>query len=78
MTLTLNVSYEEAQAIRYGLALAMEQARASARVMKNDPLEVYRNKEVEKKYKAIERKIASTVDVEVKKLVDSRKARGVS
>lgn len=71
MTIHLDIEFEDAQIIRMGLAYAIQHAKDSARAMKNNPLEVYRNKEVEKKYKAVEKRITTAVNAEIKKFVDA-------
>ena len=72
MTIHLDLSYEEAQIIRTGLNYAIMHAQASARAMKNNPLEVYRNKEVEEQYRAVEKRIAAAVNAKIKKFVDAK------
>lgn len=77
MTIALNVSYEEAQIIRMGIAYAVQKTKSSAKLVQNDPLELYRCTEIEKSYKALLKKITTAVDAEIKKAVDNRKNGGV-
>jgi len=76
--MTIEVSIEEMHMLRYGIALAYNHAKESMRAMKNDPLEVYRNQEVAKKYKGLADKMTKTVRAEAKKIIDNKKAGGVS
>ena len=77
MTIALNVSYEEAQIIRMGIAYAVQKTKSSAKLVQNDPLELYRCTEIEKSYKALLKKITTAVDTEIRKAVDNRKNGGV-
>ena len=78
MNITFNVSLEEAQLIRMGLYYGLAHAKESAKAMKHDPLEVYRNEEAAKTYKKIAKKITKEMDAEIKKILDSKKAGAVS
>lgn len=77
MTIALNVTYDEAQIIRMGIAYAVQKTKSSAKLVKDDPLELYRCTEIEKSYKDLLKKITAAVDSEIKKAVDSRKSGGV-
>ena len=77
MTITMTLNTEEALFVRMGLALAYNHAKDSAKAMKNDPLAVYENTEVAKRYKALQKRFQDAIREETRKVVDNRKKEGV-